>query len=59
MINIDHLQLLFDADRQSDEAVFALLFSRYSAREAALRRSEAEDAVQAAADRSLEQRGSW
>jgi hypothetical protein len=59
MISIDNLQLLFDADRQCDEAVFAVLFRRYSTREAAVRRSEAEDAVQAAADRSLEQRGSW
>jgi hypothetical protein len=59
MINIDHLQLLFDAERQGDEAVFARLFREHSAREAAVRRSEDEDAAQAAADRCLGHRRSW
>ena len=59
MISIDHLQLLFEAERQADEAVFARLFRQYSAREASARRSEDEDAAQAAADRCLGHRGSW
>jgi hypothetical protein len=58
MINIDNLQLLFDTERQADEAVFARLFRQYSAREAAARQSEDEDAAQAAADRCLGHRRS-
>lgn len=59
MITIEHLQILFDAERERDEAVFARLFLQYTARLDAARRSEAEDAAQAAADRSLKPRGSW
>lgn len=59
MITIEHLQILFDAERQRDEAVFARLFLEHTARQDAARRSQAEDAAQAADDRSLQQRGTW
>lgn len=59
MITIEHLQILFDAERERDEAVFARLFVQHTARLDAARRSEAQDAAQAADDRSLQARGSW
>jgi hypothetical protein len=54
MITIEHLQILFDAERQRDEAVFARLFAQHMARYDAIRRGAHEDAGQAAADRSLD-----
>ncbi len=59
MITIDNLQILFDADHQRDEVVFALLFERHMARHERDRRHAHDDAAQAADDRSLEPRGSW
>ena len=59
MITIEHLQILFDAEREADEAVFARLFSRHAAQQEAARRNEQEDAAQAADDRSLRSRRSW
>ena len=58
-ITIEHLQILFDAERESDEAVFARLFLEHTARHEAARRSEQQDAARAATDRSLPQRRSW
>jgi hypothetical protein len=59
MITIEHLQLLFDAEREADEAVFERLFRQHAARQEAARRSEQQDAAQAAEDRSLRQRRFW
>jgi hypothetical protein len=59
MITIEHLQILFDAEREADEAVFARLFLRHAARQEAARRNEQEDDGQAADDRSLRSRRSW
>jgi hypothetical protein len=53
MITIEHLQVLFDAERQRDEAVFARLFAQQMARYDAVRRGAREDAEQAASDRSM------
>jgi hypothetical protein len=59
MITIEHLQILFDAEREADEAVFARLFRQHAAQLEATRRSEQEDAAQSADDRSLRSRRSW
>jgi hypothetical protein len=59
MITIEHLQILFDAEREADEAVFARLFLQHAARHEAARRSQQQDAAQAAEDRSIRQRRSW
>jgi hypothetical protein len=56
MITIEYLQILFDAERRSDEAVFARLFAQHIARYDAVRRGAREDAGQAVADRSLDSR---
>lgn len=58
MITIEHLEILFDAERQRDEAVFARLFAQHTARLEAARRSAHEDARQAADDRALDS-GGW
>ncbi|MGO4362942.1 hypothetical protein [Terrabacter sp. RAF57] len=58
MITIEHLQILFDAERERDEAVFARLFAQHTARLDAVRRGADEDAQQAASDRSLGS-GGW
>lgn len=57
MITIEHLQVLFDAERQGDEAVFARLFAQQMARYDAVRRGAREDADQGACDRSLDSGG--
>lgn len=54
MITIEHLEILFEAERQRDEAVFARLFVQHMARHESARAATREDAVQAARDRSLE-----
>lgn len=59
MITIDNLKILFDADHQRDEIVFAMLFDRHIARHERDRRHARDDADQAAEDRSLDPRGSW
>jgi hypothetical protein len=59
MITIENLQILFDADHERDEAVFAQLFALHIARHDAEKRRGHSDAVQAANDRSLEPGGSW
>jgi hypothetical protein len=53
MITIEHLQVLFDAERQRDEAVFARLFALHMARRDAVRRGAREESEQANADRSM------
>jgi hypothetical protein len=59
MITIEHLQVLFEAERQADEAVFERLFRLHMARQEAVRRSEQQDDRQAAEDRSLRPRRLW
>ena len=58
-ITIEHLQVLFDAEREADEAVFARLFLMHIARYEATRRSQQQDSSRASADRSLPLRRSW
>lgn len=59
MITIDNLQILFDADHERDEVVFAQLFAAHIARHDADKRRGHLDAAQATEDRSLEPGGSW
>ena len=59
MITIEHLQILFDAEREADEAVFGRLFARHAAKQESARRSEQQHAAEAAEDRSLRSRRSW
>jgi hypothetical protein len=59
MITIDNLKVLFDADHQRDEVVFAILFDRHMSRRERDVRHAQDDAAQAAEDRSLEPRGTW
>jgi hypothetical protein len=59
MITIEDLRILFDADHDRDEVVFAQLFAVHMARHEADRRRGQMDAAQAADDRSLEPGGSW
>jgi hypothetical protein len=59
MITIEDLRILFDADHESDAAVFAQLFAVHIARHDANKHRGHLDAAQAAEDRSLEPGGSW
>jgi hypothetical protein len=59
MITIEHLEVLFDAERQRDEVVFAQLFARHIAEhETERERSEAGE-QQARKERSLTTRSMW
>ena len=59
MITIEHLKILFDAEREADEAVFARLYRKHAAQQEATRAREQDDDAQAADDRSLRPRSSW
>jgi hypothetical protein len=60
MITIEQLDVLFDAERQGDEAVFARLFARHIARYDAQRTSDADAEERARRERSVfEGRGAW
>jgi hypothetical protein len=52
-------QILFDADLERDEVVFAQLFAAHMARHDADKHRRHIDAAQAADDRTLEPGGSW
>lgn len=54
MITIEHLEILFEAERQRDQDVFARLFTQHMARHENARAAAREDALQAARDRTLE-----
>jgi hypothetical protein len=54
MITIEHLEILFEAERQRDEAVFARLFVQHMAGYEGARAATREDNLQAARDRSLD-----
>jgi DNA-binding GntR family transcriptional regulator len=59
VITIEHLEVLYDAIAERDEAVFARLFDRHIAEHDAQRdRTEADDR-QARAERSLAARSPW
>jgi hypothetical protein len=53
VITIKELHVVFDADADGDEAVFARLFAHHMARHEAQRRRSAQDARQAADDVAL------
>lgn len=60
MITIEHLEVLFDAERQRDEAVFAQLFARHIARHEDERERAAAADARAACERSIpEGRAAW
>ena len=59
MITIEHLEVLFDAVAERDEAVFARLFSRHIAEHDAERERAKADDRQARAERSLAARSPW
>lgn len=52
MITIEHLEVLFDAERERDEAVFARLFARHIAEHDVQR-----DRARAADERARAERG--
>lgn len=53
MITIEHLEVLFEAERQRDEAVFAQLFARHIARHDSERKRVAETEARARSERSI------
>jgi hypothetical protein len=60
MITIEHLEVLFDAERQRDELVFAQLFARYIARHDEQRSRATEAEAQARRERaSSARRADW
>lgn len=59
MIQVELVEMIFDADADSDEAVFARLFRSNMAEHEAARRSAGDDARKADHDRSLGTRRTW
>jgi hypothetical protein len=60
MIEIQHLEVLFDAERQHDEIVFATLFARHIARYDDQRTNAADVEARASSERSVsEGRAGW
>jgi hypothetical protein len=59
MITIEHLEVLFETERERDEARFGELFAAHLARHEAARRYQKATEEQAEADRSLDGGGSW
>jgi len=60
MITIELLEVLFDAERQRDEAIFAQLFARHIARHDDQRTHAAEADARASAERSVSDgRSDW
>jgi len=60
MITIEILEVLFDAERQRDEVVFAQLFARHIARHEDQRANATQTESRACAERSVtEGRGAW
>ncbi|MEA2128467.1 MAG: hypothetical protein QOJ85_1358 [Solirubrobacteraceae bacterium] len=60
MITIEQLNVMFEAERQRDELVFAQLFARHIARYDAQRTSDADAEERARRERSVsEGRGAW
>lgn len=53
MITIENLVVLFEAERERDEARFGELFARHLARHESARRDEKSRGAQADADRAL------
>jgi hypothetical protein len=60
VIEIAHLEVMFEAERQRDEIVFAQLFARYIARHDDQRTHAAGVEARASAERSVsEGRAGW
>jgi len=60
MITIEHLEVLFDAERQRDEARFAELFRRHAACHDDQRERSAEAEARAQCERSVgDARSGW
>jgi hypothetical protein len=59
VITIEHLEVLFDAERQRDEAVFARLFARHIAEHEGQRERARADEQRARDERSLTTRTVW
>ena len=60
MITIEHLEVLFDAERQRDEIVFAQLFAHHVARHEQQRTHAADAEERASYERSIsEGRADW
>ena len=60
MITIEHLEVMFEAERQRDEARFAELFAQHMAGHDEDRRRAAEAEAQAGRERSVtDARGNW
>jgi hypothetical protein len=56
---IEHLEVMFEAERDKDEARFAELFASHMRRHEQERRSRQAQAAQADRDRSLEIGSPW
>jgi hypothetical protein len=59
MITIEHLEVLFDAERDKDEAMFAALFREHIERYDQDRRRQRSSEKQAHRDRRLDIRSTW
>jgi hypothetical protein len=60
MITIEHLEVMFDAERERDEARFAELFAHYMAGHDDRRQRATEAETRARRERSVpDARGSW
>ena len=60
MITIEHLEVLFDAERQRDEVVFAELFARHVVRHDEQRAHAADVEARASRERAVaDERGAW
>lgn len=60
MITIEHLEVMFDAERQRDEIVFAQLFARHIARHDDQRTQAADIEARAQCERKItEGRAGW
>lgn len=57
MITIEHLEVIFDAERQRDELVFAQLFERHIARHDERRGHDAEAEARACRERAVSHDG--
>jgi hypothetical protein len=60
MITIEHLEVMFDAERERDEARFAELFARHVASHEDVSRRSAEAEARACRERAVpDARGGW
>jgi hypothetical protein len=59
MITIELLEVMFETEREHDEARFAELFATHIAAHEQRRSSQRQQAIQSDEDRSLDKRSAW